>query len=160
MENASNALLIAAGVLVAILLVTSIVVSFSGASELAKAYDTKIVKGTLQMFNNNFEKYTLYNVRLQDIITLAHFVIDHNSKNELEETDAAYIHLTCQKEKLDKLKSEKELIEYMLLPGNNFKMTDDGKAEDTTKYQEYTCKEIGYNEYTGLVNEIVFEKAK
>lgn len=163
MENATNALLIAAGVLVGILLVTTIVVSFSGASELAKTYDSRLSQDALQTFNNNFEKYTLSNARLQDIITLAHFAIDFNQKNEFEESNSGYIHILVKNEigKTDELnkKTEKELIIYMTEKGRNFKLTADGK-EDTNVYQEYTCKNIEYNKSTGMVNKVTFEKVK
>ena len=159
MENASNALLMAAGVLVGILLVTTIVVSFSGASELAKTYDSRIFQDSLQVFNSNFEKYTMANVKLQDIMTLAHFAINFNTKNEFETTNSEYIHVECNKQKLDEM-TEQDLIKYMTTLGNNFKLDADGKKEDVTKYQEYKCKTIEYNETTGLVNKIVFEKVK
>lgn len=164
MENASNALLMAAGVLVGILLVSTIVVSFSGASELAKTYDSKIFTDSLQAFNSNFEKYTTSNTRLQEIITLANFVIDFNSKNEFEKTDSNYIHLIIQNskgkdEEMDQ-KTEKQLIEYMKIKGNNFKLSDDGQTEKVGVYQEYICKIIEYHKSTGRVNKIVFEKVK
>ena len=164
MENASNALLMAAGVLVGILLITTIVVSFNGASELAKTYDGKIAKDSLQAFNNNFEKFTMSNSRLQDIITLANFVIDFNAKNEFEENDSNYIHLSLmvsngREEKLDK-KTSKQLVEYMKAKGNNFKMNEDNTEELVGEYQEYIVKLIEYNSLSGKVNKIVFEKVK
>jgi len=45
----------------------------------------------LQKFNNNFEKYVGMEIRLQDVITMAYFANDYNTRNELDWGDTQYI---------------------------------------------------------------------
>lgn len=155
MENASNALMIAGGVLIGVLLVSIIVVAFYGASNLAKSYDTNISEMSVQAFNENFEQYQNVDVDIHDIISLAHFAKDYNIKNDLSKTDSIYIKVKCEidsgaKEELQE-KTDKQLFEELLGVGTN-------KNYDPT--QKYKCKEIKYNKDTKIVTEITFEKVK
>lgn len=156
MENASNALMMAGGVLIGILLLSVLVISFNGAADLAKSYDSSIAETSLQTFNNNFEKYTLGEVDIQSIITIAHFAKDYNTKNELTKHDAIYITVECDGKDLDEM-TDTELIEFM--QANTFYKDDTGK-EDATKYQTFICKTIEYNENSNRVNKITFKKVK
>ena len=52
MENASNALMMAGGVLIGILLLSVLVVAFNGAADLAKSYDDSVSTTSLQAFKN------------------------------------------------------------------------------------------------------------
>lgn len=156
MENASNALMIAGGVLIGILLVTIIIVSFNGAADLAKSYDSRISATSLQAFNSNFEKYTDGDVDIQAIITMTHFAKDYNTKNELTKDDSIYISVVCDNKALEE-KTDDELIAFM--QENTF-LKDDAGKEDKTTFQKYTCKSIEYNENTGTVTKITFKKVK
>lgn len=161
MENASNALMIAAGVLIGILLVSLIVISFNGAADLAKSYDSRISASSLQAFNSNFEKYTDGEVDIQSIITMTHFAKDYNSKNELKKGDSIYISVICEGETgkivaLDE-KTDDELLAFM--QENTF-AKDEAGNEDKTIFQKYKCQKIEYNENTGTVTKITFKKVK
>lgn len=166
MENASNALMMAGGVLIGILLLSVLVISFNGAAELAKSYDTSIAETSLQSFNNNFEKYTLGNVDIQSIITMTHFAKDYNTKNELTKNDAIYISVKCNGKNLDEM-SDKELIEFMQANSFYIEKTDkygnpiyakDGEGNIIKK--NYVCESIQYDENSKRVTEIEFEDVK
>lgn len=154
MENASNALMMAGGVLIGILLLSVLVVAFSGAADLAKSYDDSLSTTSLQAFNNNFEQYTLAPVNIQSIITMTHFAKDYNAKNGLVKGDSIYISVVCEREELEE-KTDEELIQFM--QDNTFVINDQGN-EDRTQFQEFTCKSIEYNEGTGTVTKITLEK--
>lgn len=162
MENASNALIIAGGVLIGVLLLSVIVVAFQGAADLAKSYDTSIASTSLQAFNNTFEKFQDSDVNIHDIITLAHFAKDYNTKNLLEKTDSIYITVKCEstagkREELQD-KTDSELLTF--LEANTFSKLANGQENSEGNVQKYKCKDIQYNENTGVVTEITFEKVK
>lgn len=154
MENASNALMLAGGVLIAILLVGIIIVSFNGAADLAKTYDSKISSTSLQAFNNNFEKYLDDEISMSDIITMTHFAKNYNIQNELTEDDSIYISIECDGKQLEK-KSDMDLIKYM--QENTF-VHDDSGNENKELYQTYKCKSVEYNKNTGTITKITFDK--
>ena len=154
MENASNALMMAGGVLIGILLLSVLVVAFNGAADLAKSYDDSLSTTSLQAFNNNFEKYTSEPVDIQSIITMTHFAKDYNTKNGLVKGDSIYISVVCERKALEE-QTDEELVQY--LQDNTFVIDDQGN-EDRTQFQQYMCKSVEYNEGTGTVTKITFEK--
>lgn len=152
MENASNALMIAGGVLIAILLVGIIVISFNGAADLAKTYDSRISSSSLQAFNNNFEKYLEGEIDVQEIITMTYFAKNYNTQNELNESDSTYISIECENIRNFEKKTDNQLIEFM--KENTF------VEDDNTTFQKYICKSVEYNEKTGTITKITFKKDK
>lgn len=97
MENASKALLMAAGVLIAIMLVSIATYLFKSASQVTKTYDKTMEVNEMAIFNANFTKYigavrdeagaevqkyaTIY-----DVISTANFANNYNMKNSLDPT--------------------------------------------------------------------------
>lgn len=97
MENASKALLMGAGVLIAIMLVSIATYLFKSASQVTKTYDKKMETNDIAVFNANFTKYigavrdeagnevqkyaTIY-----DVISTANFANNYNRKNSLDPT--------------------------------------------------------------------------
>lgn len=154
-ENASNALFMAVGVLIGIMLLSILVVSFNSASDLAKSYDSRIKETSVQAFNSNFDKYAVGQVTIHDIITVANFAQDYNKRNGYKKNDAMYISVLCNNYELQELSNEK-LLEYM----KKHTFTD----ENNTELQKYECignkgeDAIQYNEKTGLINRISFMK--
>ncbi len=91
MENLSKALLIAGGVLIAILLVSLATRVFNSASEVSKAYNASAETTDINTFNTKFTRFigavtdgasneTQQYATMHDIITLANFAKDHNHK--------------------------------------------------------------------------------
>ena len=83
-ENAANALMIAAGVLISVLIISLAVFLFNSSSEFAELYYAEIDSKTTQAFNNEFEIYNRDDVTIQDIVSLANFARDTNIKNGVE----------------------------------------------------------------------------
>lgn len=94
MENASKALLISAGVLIAVMLLFLINHLFKSASSVTESYDSTMQVAEITKFNSNFTKYldagvsydgtTDISVRqsatIYDVISVANFAHDYNSK--------------------------------------------------------------------------------
>ena len=154
-ENASNALMIAAGVLISILIISLAVYLFNSSSDFAESYYADIDSKTTQAFNNEFEIYNRDNVTIQDIVSLANFARDTNIKNEVEndKNNSVYIQVILYNgsKHLETMDRE-ELYEFM--EENTFIDNNPINGEQT-----FRCKEIEYDENTQRVNKIVFEKS-
>lgn len=75
MENASNALLISGGILIAMLIIAMGVIIFSNYSEIGQTYDQTLQATEVQKFNANFLKFEgKTNITIQEIVTLTNFV--------------------------------------------------------------------------------------
>lgn len=89
MENASKALLMAAGVLIGILILSLAVylfISFGGTS--ADIHD-KVQKDQLAKFNTQFTNYeTKDSVTIYDIISVANLATENNKENQLQKKSA------------------------------------------------------------------------
>ena len=90
MENASKALLMAAGVLIGVLILSLAVflfVSFGGTS--AKIHDT-VQKKQLAKFNTQFTNYeTKESVTIYDIVSVANLATENNRENQLQKKTAS-----------------------------------------------------------------------
>ena len=75
MENASKALLMAAGVLVGVLILTLMVTLFLNANNLAKEYDETKHEESVQRFNAYFLKYIGADKKLtiHDVVTICNY---------------------------------------------------------------------------------------
>lgn len=87
MENASKALLIAGGILIAILIVTVAVFLFANYSSIGESYDQTVQINEVQKFNENFTRYEgRENITIQEIVTLYNFVKDYELKTGVKVT--------------------------------------------------------------------------
>lgn len=73
MENASKALLMAAGILLGILILTLMVTLFISSSNVFKNYDQRKQEEALQQFNVNFTKYLGQKLTIHDVVTICNF---------------------------------------------------------------------------------------
>lgn len=122
------------------MLISVLIFSFYSAANLATSYDSNIADGALQSFNSNFEKNAVGEIEIQNIITMAHFAKDYNTRNEYQKGDNSYITVVLEREELTN-KTDEELINIMA--DNTFAKNDNG-TEDKTKFQKYKC-EVEYN---------------
>lgn len=87
MENASKALLIAGGILIAILIVTVAVYLFANYGSIGKSYDQTLQTTETQKFNENFTRYEgREDVTIQEIVTLYNYVEEYKEKTGAEIT--------------------------------------------------------------------------
>ncbi len=133
MENSSKALLIAGGVLIAVLILSLFVYLYVTMHNFSNEYNSNIDSQKLQAFNAQFEVYNgRTDLTAQDIITVVNMVNECNSKN----SDGDEITV---------------IIPEYNTSTNRFNFMRDNIAK-------YTCDSIEYNEQTGKVNYIHFIK--
>lgn len=85
MENASKALLIAGGVLIALIILTSFIVMYGRIANLQEEQEEQIKLEQIAEFN---AKYEAYNKRIMygaDVITLMNKVQDNNAKSSTDD---------------------------------------------------------------------------
>lgn len=155
-ENSANALIIAAGVLIGIMIISLAVFLFKSSSDFAESYYDDINSKTIQAFNNQFEIYNTDEVTIQDIVSLANLARDTNIKNGVEndKNNSIYIQVILYNGSMHLETLDREEI-YQFMEENTFVDNDPTKGEKV-----YRCKSIEYEENTHRVNKIVFEVDK
>ena len=73
MENASKALLMAAGILVGILILALMVTLFISSKQLSTTYDETRQSVAIQQFNVNFTEYIGQDLTIHQVITIYNF---------------------------------------------------------------------------------------
>ena len=80
MENASKALLMSGGMLIALLVIGALLLAFNQIGDYEKGKSSMTKSSQVADFNKEFAKYTGDNVKGYDLITLINKAIDFNSK--------------------------------------------------------------------------------
>lgn len=80
MENASKALLMAAGVLIALIVIGAFMLMFNGLSDYQNKSDVSVEAQQLAAFNNQYHTYDRTGLRGTDMITLMNKVLDYNAR--------------------------------------------------------------------------------
>ena len=80
MENASKALLMAAGVLIGILILALMVTLFLSAREVSSRHDQVKKTEEIEQFNANFTKYVGKDITMHQVITINNFAKIENNK--------------------------------------------------------------------------------
>lgn len=73
MENATKALLIAGGVLIAILIITVMVMLFNSTGNVSRSYNDRIETEEVTKFNANFTQYLGQEFTIHEAITITNF---------------------------------------------------------------------------------------
>lgn len=88
MENASKALIMAAGVLIGILILSLAVYLFVSFGTTSKELHKEIDEQRIQQFNNQFTSYEKKDdITIHDVITVANLATENNSYYELTSSD-------------------------------------------------------------------------
>lgn len=77
MENASKALIMAAGILIGILILTLMITLFASAGSLSKSYDDARKADEVQQFNVNFIKFVGRDLNIHEVVTICNFAEKH-----------------------------------------------------------------------------------
>ena len=78
MENASKALLMAAGVLIGILILTLIAILSLAGNEVFSGYEESKTSEMVQRFNSNFTKYTGIKLTAHQVVTICNYADEAN----------------------------------------------------------------------------------
>lgn len=84
MENASKALLMAGGVLIALLIIGALLLMFNNLSSYQKVGEQDTKEAQVIEFNNQFETYNRKNVRGSELYSLLNRVVDYNRRKSTE----------------------------------------------------------------------------
>lgn len=82
MENATKALLIAGGVLIAIIIMSVMIITFQKTGNVSKTYDKTIDQEEISKFNENFTRYLGKELSIQQAITITNFANSNGVKVE------------------------------------------------------------------------------
>lgn len=165
-DNSSNALLMAGGVLLGVLIITLAVFAFKSSANFALEYEQTLEANQLAAFNNKFDIYNgREDITIYDIVSLANHARRINDENQVSSQNKRnlYIEVKIDNKDLNKNKNpdnqateQKVQIELINLIQEETKSI----TSETPKLNYYKCKEIHYNESTGRVDKIVFVKVK
>lgn len=151
MENASKALLMAGGMLIALLVIGALLLVFNQIGDYEKG-KSNIVKSTqVADFNKEFAKYTGDDIKGYDLVTLIHKAIDFNSKKDMPTKDGTN-YVDYSKEMTITIKNMQNFIKNHgtqngneIFSGNEYSLT----KESNGVYKEFIKKNIDYeNKYT------------
>ena len=136
MENASRALVMAGGMLIALMIVGALVLLFANLSNYQNQRGNQELQSQIVDFNNQFMPYDKQNLTLMELKSLYNMIQNNNKENENMEITtnitAVYPDIT-----------------------KNFKEIE----EDEKIIRVFKCTNVGYNK-EGRINEMSFEKVK
>ena len=81
MENATKALLIAGGVLIAIIIISVLVMTLQKTGNVSKTYDTTVSQEKITKFNVNFTKFVGQELTIHQVVTICNFA--YNDKTHM-----------------------------------------------------------------------------
>lgn len=144
MENASKALIMAGGILIAVIIMTIGVYVFATFGGSSKDIQEQLNSRNLAEFNNNFTKFQgSKEITIHDIISLANFARQYNVDMGLNYMDKSYINVCIGKTNLSN-----DTTQYIELLKS--------KSTNGEEIKYYKCQKIEYDDDTKRVKEIVF----
>lgn len=148
MENAAQALIIAAGVLIGVLILSLAVYLGNVMGSYAATTQQKLDESAIVQFNTEFQKYNgLKNLTIQDIITIKNYALEHNK------TYAGYDYTKHRalehNEYIDVYYDDKSSSQILI-----YKKNDEELLKQALN-KKFTCKVVT-NASTGRVNKIYF----
>ena len=108
MENASKALLIAGGILLALMTLSLIVYVSTSTTRMAEAQDAKKASEELAAFNASYEAYNKTRMYGTDVITVVNKAINYNGKLDNSQKNEA---ITIKVEVTENFAATKQIIE-------------------------------------------------
>lgn len=147
MENASKALTMAAGVIIAVIVISLGIYIFNIFSQYSKEQTEELYSNQVMEFNAQFTKYeTMEDITIYDIISLANYAHNYNQS-------------------LDNAEDRTELGISVKLGITAFEnMTDEEKKSYINTYMQsepipkYKVQDIQYSQVTGKVKSITFKQ--
>ncbi len=81
MENATKALLIAGGVLIAIIIISVLVITFQKTGNVSRTYSQTVDQEQITIFNSNFTKYVGQDLTIHEVVTICNFAYNNGTHN-------------------------------------------------------------------------------
>ncbi len=170
MENAAKALIMAAGVLIGVIIITIAVYLFTNLGNTSSEIYSDVEQKKIDKFNNQFLKYDgLTNCTAHDIVSIANLARNNNDYYELGEGNTNNYYVRVQ------------VINYLYQNDNtrteNFEKLGDNyytnfieensaiKINETSKNEEwkikyFECVNVEISDTTGRVYNIIFKRSR
>lgn len=176
MENASKALLMAGGVLIAVLIIGVLVYSMGTIGEYFTVQQSQEEIEQLTAFNNQYEAYNRKLLRGTDVISVMNKALNNNKKyTEANGYDEEAYKISIEFEITEKMVYKKETVNKKLQVVKVENITfEAGVAYNQDNFEEkiknntdmftdfkrriFDCVEIKYNQNTGRVNYMKFKE--
>lgn len=163
MENATKALLMAGGVLIAIIIISLLVRTYGNMGQFQKQQLSAEEAEKLEAYNKEYTKYLNQYVYGTEVITVINKTLDYQEKQGIEITvninfANPYTYTRKNKKHTTKritLKKDGEKYEFMDFTKNNVNATNSDDNQDI-KNRAFKCTSIEYDNTTGRVNKIEF----
>lgn len=147
MENASKALLMAGGILIALLVIGALVLLFSNLQDYQMKNDASMEQSEIADFNNQFEPYNKKNLTLMELKSVYNKIISNNEKHPEYRIDSNVI-----KSPGALTKNGNSIFEYYLY-NTNFKNIDEAHKQKKV----FECIKIEYGGKGGRISVINFK---
>lgn len=142
MENASKALIMAGGILIAILIISLGVYLFNSASILSSTYSDKLSQDELNKLNNKFLIYAK-DLTPQEMVTIINLVSENNKKNaNIEENQ---IEVMIDNKTIDTNKTSQDWKTVIM------------EQADVNNDPKYKFVSVSYHEQNGRISQMVWE---
>lgn len=169
MENASKALLMAAGVLIGILVISFMMLLLRKGGQMSSEFDSQLSNNELLKFNSQFELYKRSDIEntFFDVITVVNLAYDVNTSTQWQAKSGVtveireganpkfYISDSVKIEKhkmLDASNHEKDIYSEIIEKYTQLKNDDPAQGY---RYK-FICEKIDYNTASGKVNQVIF----
>lgn len=169
MENASKALLMAGGILIALLILVLLVYSFGTMSGFFNSEEKKEEAEQLKLFNDQYEAYNRKLLRGTDIVSVMNKVLSNNKKYGPDGYDEPNYMMNMEFVMVEELAYEENgnAEEFFKTGDNNpynlenfTEIKNDSEAFTDFKRRIFDCVEVKYNKETGRVNYMKFKERK
>lgn len=129
MENASKALIIAGGILLAMMILALLIYVSTSMSSVAEEQDKRILTQQIEEFNKGYLAYNKTRMYGTDVLT-----VYNKAQEDREDYDI--------------------VVNVLDTNGNNITIEDNHDF----KISIFKCEEVSYNNETGRVNKMIFRK--
>ena len=116
MENTTKALIMAAGVLLAIVILSLTVYFVNSFQGFTQDYNASLEKQQLDKFNSNFTIFEgRNNISMHEIATIVNLAKEFNKTNNLKSVDSQYIHVcvNINSKEIDLTKEDDKFIDSL-----------------------------------------------
>lgn len=172
MENASKALLMAGGVLIAVLTIALVVTVFSSSSEFYKTQDDVKAVEQITAFNQEYESYNKKLLRGTDVISVCNKAISNNKKySDVPENQITIKFKMVEEFKYHKTKDSNgkivvEKSESKFKTNSEYIMNElveirgDTEAFSDFKRRVFNCTNVTYRKDNGRIESMTFVEQK
>ena len=174
MENASKALVIAGGVLIALMIIATLMYMVQNTASFSKSEEDQKRLEQITKFNLEYESFSKSIMRGTDVVTVANMAHNNNQLNinyPSNEKPVVIIKVTLLGKLVDKLgidiKADKNFNSFTVgnidSRGNSLDKTYDSICSNENSLKAFKrlifrCTELKYNNKTGYVSELHFEE--